>query len=204
MMDTIVLAKYVLSINPDLKVGNYDNNLKLNKLLYFSSLMYFSVFKENLINNSFERWDNGPVIRDVYIEFRYHDLISNSERETNVVSDKEKTIIQIVNFIYGNKTSNELSEETHLHNIWRAASRNERLDFQKLNSSIIAYMKNLYSVYQTVDLENLHKEVINRNTYLYYDDMDLTSEDYLNVIQQVAPTEFPIFLEILDGELVFS
>ena len=65
-------------------------------------------------------------------------------------------------------------------------------------------MKNLYSVYQTVDLENLHKEVINRNTYLYYDDMDLTSEDYLNVIQQVAPTEFPIFLEILDGELVFS
>ena len=97
MIDTMVLAKYVLSINPDLKVGNYDNNLKLNKLLYFSSLMYFSVFKENLINNSFERWDNGPVIRDVYIEFRYNDLISNSECETNVVSDKEKIIIQIVN-----------------------------------------------------------------------------------------------------------
>lgn len=204
MIDTMVLAKYVLSINPDLKVGNYDNNLKLNKLLYFSSLMYFSVFKENLINNSFERWDNGPVIRNVYIEFRYNDLISNSECETNVVSDKEKTIIQIVNFIYGNKTSNELSEETHLHNIWRDASRNEHLDFQKLNSSIIDYMKNLYSVYQTVDFENLHKEVINGNTYLYYDDIDLTSEDYLNVLQQVGPTEFPIFLEILDGELVFS
>lgn len=111
MIDTMVLAKYVLSINPDLRVGNYDNNLKLNKLLYFSSLMYFSVFKENLINNSFERWDNGPVIRDVYKEFRYNDLISNSECETNIVSDKEKTIIQIVNFIYGNKTSNELSEK---------------------------------------------------------------------------------------------
>ena len=65
-------------------------------------------------------------------------------------------------------------------------------------------MKNLYSVYQTVDFENLHKEVINGNTYLYYDDIDLTSEDYLNVLQQVGPTEFPIFLEILDGELVFS
>ena len=204
MIDTMDLAKYFLSINPNLRVGNYDNNLKLNKLLYFSSLMYFSVFKENLINNYFERWNNGQVIRDVYREFRYNDLISNSECKSDAVSSKEKTIIQIVNFIYGNKTSNELSEETHLHNIWIDASQNEYLDFQKMDSSIISYMKNLYSIYQTVDFENLHKEVINGNTYLYYDDIDLSLENYLNVLQDVGSTEFPIFVELLNGELVFS
>lgn len=204
MIDTMNLAKYFLSINPNLKIGNYDNNLRLNKLLYFSSLMYFSVYKENLINGFFERWDNGPVNRDVYKEFRYNDLISNTECTIDSFSSEEKKIIQIVNFIYGSKTSNELSEETHQHNIWIEASQNEQLDFKKMASPIINYMKKLYSIYRMVDFENLHKEVINGNTYLYYDDIDLSSEKYLNILQNVGPTEVPIFIELLDGELVFS
>lgn len=204
MVDTMDLAKYFLSINPALKVGNYDNNVKLNKLLYFSSLMYFSVFNENLINSNFERWDNGPVLRDVYKEFRYKDLISNSECTPDVVSPKEKKIIQIINFIYGDKTSKELSEETHQHNIWKDASKNENLDFQKIDSSIVNYMESLYSIYQNFEFENLHKEIINGNTYLYFDDIDLSSENYLSTLQNIGPTEFPIFLELLDGELVFS
>lgn len=204
MIDTMNLARYFLSINPNLKIGNYDNNLRLNKLLYFSSLMYFSVYKENLINGFFERWDNGPVNRDVYKEFRYNDLISNTECTIDSFSSEEKKIIQIVNFIYGSKTSNELSEETHQHNIWIEASQNEQLDFKKMASPIINYMKKLYSIYRMVDFENLHKEVINGNTYLYYDDIDLSSEKYLNILQNVGPTEVPIFIELLDGELVFS
>ena len=204
MIDTMNLARYFLSINPNLKIGNYDNNLRLNKLLYFSSLMYFSVYKENLINGFFERWDNGPVNRDVYKEFRYNDLIYNTECTIDSFSSEEKKIIQIVNFIYGSKTSNELSEETHQHNIWIEASQNEQLDFKKMASPIINYMKKLYSIYRMVDFENLHKEVINGNTYLYYDDIDLSSEKYLNILQNVGPTEVPIFIELLDGELVFS
>ncbi|MCB6480056.1 DUF4065 domain-containing protein [Streptococcus parasanguinis] len=204
MIDTMNLARYFLSINPNLKIGNYDNNLRLNKLLYFSSLMYFSVYKENLINGFFERWDNGPVNRDVYKEFRYNDLISNTECTIDSFSSEEKKIIQIVNFIYGSKTSNELSEETHQHNIWIEASQNEQLDFKKMASPIINYMKKLYSIYRMVDFENLHKEVINGNTYLYYDNIDLSSEKYLNILQNVGPTEVPIFIELLDGELVFS
>ena len=204
MIDTMDLAKYFLSINPGLKIGNYDNNLKLNKLLYFTSLMYFSVYKENLINTCFERWDNGPVLRDVYKEFRYNHLISHCNCTLDVVSPKEKEIIQIVNFIYGNKTSKELSEETHHHNIWIESYQNEHLDFQRMDSSIINHMQHLYSIYKNVDLENLHKEVINGNTYLYYDDIDLLVEPYLNVIQSVGPSEFPIFVELFDDELVFS
>lgn len=204
MIDTMDLAKYFLSINPTLKVGNYDNNVKLNKLLYFSSLMYFSVFNKNLINSNFERWDNGPVLRDVYKEFRYKDLVSNSECTLDVGSPEEKKIIQIINFIYGDKTSKELSEETHKHNIWIDASQNEYLDFQRIDLSIVNYMQSLYSIYQNFEFEKLHKEIINGNTYFYFDDIDLSSENYLSVLQNVGPTEFPIFVELLDGELVFS
>ncbi|HFU4006949.1 TPA: type II toxin-antitoxin system antitoxin SocA domain-containing protein, partial [Streptococcus suis] len=66
MVNTLNLAKCFLSINPSLRVGNFDNNLKVNKLLYFASLMYFSLFNDDLIDDYFERWDNGPVVREVY------------------------------------------------------------------------------------------------------------------------------------------
>ena len=141
MIDTMNLAKYFLSINPSLTVGNFDNNLKLNKLLYFSNLMYYSVFDNNLIDQDFERWDNGPVVREVYKAFRYNGLNSNTNCDPEEFSSDVKTIIQIVNFIYGNKTSIELSNETHTHNIWINAPKNAHLEFQKMDLSVIKYMK---------------------------------------------------------------
>ncbi|HHJ7489785.1 TPA: Panacea domain-containing protein, partial [Streptococcus pyogenes] len=130
MINTMNLAKCFLSLNPSLKVGNYDNNLKVNKLLYFSSLMYYSIFHENLLDENFERWDNGPVVREVYKGFRYNDLTSSTDFTDEEFNTETKSIIQIVNFIYGNKTSLELSNETHTHNIWIQASQNEILDFK--------------------------------------------------------------------------
>lgn len=205
MIDTMNLAKYFLSINPSLTVGNFDNNLKLNKLLYFSNLMYYSVFDNNLIDEDFERWDNGPVVREVYKAFRYNGLNSNTNCDSEEFSSDVKTIIQIVNFIYGNKTPIELSNETHTHNIWINAPKNAHLEFQKMDLSVIKYMKNLYSIYKEIDFENFHKDIINGNTYFYYDDeIDLSSEESLNEIQNIPPTEFPIFVELMNGELVFS
>ncbi|VGV87359.1 Uncharacterized phage-associated protein [Streptococcus pyogenes] len=104
MINTMNLAKCFLSLNPSLKVGNYDNNLKVNKLLYFSSLMYYSIFHENLLDENFERWDNGPVVREVYKGFRYNDLTSSTDFTDEEFNTETKSIIQIVNFIYGNKT----------------------------------------------------------------------------------------------------
>lgn len=205
MVNTLNLAKYFLSINPSLRVGNFDNNLKVNKLLYFASLMYYSIFQDVLIDEFFERWDNGPVVREIYKEFRYNDLISNVDCDFDEFSPDVKKIIQITNFIYGNKTSNELSAETHTHNIWIDSSKNDYLEFRKIDLSVLGYMNTLYSIYKDVDFENLNKDIINGNIYFYYDnDIDLSSEESLNEIQNISPTDFPIFVELLDGELVFS
>lgn len=199
------LAKCFLSLNPSLKVGNYDNNLKVNKLLYFSSLMYYSIFHENLLDENFERWDNGPVVREVYKGFRYNDLTSSTDFTDEEFNTETKSIIQIVNFIYGNKTSLELSNETHTHNIWIQASQNEILDFKKLDPTIIKYMETLYTIYKDIEFDNLYQEVICGNHYYYFDkDIDLSSNASLAELQSIGQSEFPIFVELIDGELVFS
>ncbi|GAB6707554.1 Panacea domain-containing protein [Streptococcus uberis] len=205
MINTINLAKCFLSLNPSLKVGNYDNNLKINKLLYFSSLMYYSIFHDNLLDENFERWNNGPVVREVYKGFRYNGLMSNTDYTDEEFNTETKSIIQIVNFIYGNKTSLELSNETHTHNIWIQASQNEILDFKKLDPTIIKYMETLYTIYKDIDFDNLYQEVIYGNHYYYFDkDIDLSSNESLMELQNIGQSEFPIFVELIDGELVFS
>lgn len=42
-------------------------------------------------------------------------------------------IIHVINFVYGNRTSHDLSAETHGHNIWMNASKNEYLNLKKTN-----------------------------------------------------------------------
>lgn len=44
--------------------------LKLQKILYFVASVYGSTTKENLLDERFEAWKFGPVIRSVYYEFR--------------------------------------------------------------------------------------------------------------------------------------
>ncbi|HFI0114760.1 TPA: Panacea domain-containing protein [Streptococcus suis] len=205
MVNTLNLAKCFLSINPSLRVGNFDNNLKVNKLLYFASLMYFSLFNDDLIDDYFERWANGPVVREVYKEFRYNDLCYRTDCNFDEFSPDIKKIIQVTNFVYGNKTSNDLIAETHKHNIWLNASKNEHLDLKKIDPSVIGYLTNIYSIYKDIDFENLHKEVIHGNVYFYYDSgIDLTSEESLNEIKMISQNEYPIFVELIDGEMVFS
>ena len=78
-MKAVDLAKWFIYKNPNLSRGYIDENTKLNKLVYFSNLMYYSLKNENLIEDNFEHWDHGPVVREIYKSYRYGDLSSYSK-----------------------------------------------------------------------------------------------------------------------------
>ena len=46
------------------------SNLQLQKILYFLQVIHASETGELLFADQFEAWPYGPVIRDVYVEFR--------------------------------------------------------------------------------------------------------------------------------------
>lgn len=48
-------------------------NLKLNKLLYFAQVISLQKTGKPLFPEDIEAWDYGPVVRDVYFEFKDND-----------------------------------------------------------------------------------------------------------------------------------
>ena len=79
MVNALELAKYIL------KESSKDlSNLELQKTLYFTELDYIKEFGKSLISNDFEAWQYGPVVRDVYCEYRNYgaNSIDKPEKET--------------------------------------------------------------------------------------------------------------------------
>lgn len=198
------LAKWFLSKNPQLRAGYIDENIKLNKLLYFSYLMYYAVTGRNLTDDKFEKWDNGPVSREIYKEYRYHNLSGFSDAKVDIEDKDVLEFLEIVNFVYSNKTARELSEETHEHSIWIDAEKNEDIDFRKIAEKEKCLMKNLYATYAGIDFDGIAMEKISGNIY-YYDKSNLDmSDEVVSTLEKMEPQSEPMFVEDINGELVFS
>lgn len=199
------IAVWFLNKNPNLYNGYNDENTKLNKLVFFSNMMYYSVYGENLIDESFKKWDNGPVCTEVYRAYRYEGLAYNTEIKSNIVDKATIEVLNIINFIYSYMTGYELSQESHEISIWKEASRNGYIDFKSLKNEDIKKMKILYELNKDVDFDNIGMEKINDNIY-YYDKSNMEIDD--SIVEKLSSiSKMPdrvVFLEMIDGELVFS
>lgn len=198
------LAKWFLSKNPQLRGGYIDQNTKLNKLLYFSYLMHYAVTGRNLTDDKFEKWDNGPVSREIYEEYRYDNLSGFSETKVDIEDKDVLKFLEIVNFVYSNRTAGELSKETHEHSIWIDAEKNEDIDFRKIAEKEKCLMKSLYATYADMDFDSIVMEKISGNIY-YYDKYNLDmSDEVVSILEKMEPQSEPMFVENINGELVFS
>lgn len=198
------LAKWFLNKNPQLCGCYIDENTKLNKLLYFSYLMHYAVTGKNLTDDKFEKWDNGPVSRKIYKEYRYNNFGISSDKRVDIEDKNILKFLEIINFIYSNKTARELSEETHNHSIWLEAKKNEEIDFSKIADKEKYLMNNLYKTYMDIDFENMGMEKISGNIY-YYDKTNFDmSDEVVSMLEKIELQSEPIFVENIEGELVFS
>lgn len=199
------VAVWFLNKNPNLYYGHNDENTKLNKLVFFSNMMYYSVYGENLIDEPFKKWDNGPVCTAVYSAYRYNDLDKNTQIRSNINEKKVVEVLNIINHVYSYMTGYELSEESHKISIWNDAARNEYIDFKRLKNEEIKKMNNLYDLNKDVDFDNIGIEKINDNTY-YYDKRNMEMDD--KVVERLSSVprmeDRVVFLQMIDGELVFS
>lgn len=203
------LAKWFIYNNPSLSSGYFDENAKLNKLLYFSALMYYCVKNEQLIDEPFVAFPKGPVIQSVYRDYRYNGLDKMPSNDNIINADEtQKQIVQIVNFIYSEKTASDLINETHEHNLWKDVSdyipNNPIIDFSCIDESLSRYYVNLYDMYKNTDFSDLRKEKINGNVF-YYSKKNLSmTDDVVSELSDMPKLDEAKFVEIIDGELVFS
>lgn len=69
VLKALDVAKYVLSLT-DEKSGNTISNLGLQKLLYYVQGYYIACFNKPLFEENILAWDHGPVVKEVYEEYK--------------------------------------------------------------------------------------------------------------------------------------
>lgn len=204
-MKASLLAKWFMKTNPSLKNGYIDENTKLNKLLFFSSSMYYATQNDNLTDEKFEKWDNGPVIRKIYTDYRYNNLSSFPDSEVVIKDDDILRILNIINIEYGDMDAKTLSQISHQSLIWQKSQKNEDLDFSNMSEDERNFMTNVYQAYKGFDFENLRMEKINGNRYFYLqNNIKAFDEDLIKQLEAVPTGAEPSFIELIDGEYVFS
>lgn len=109
------VAAYILQ-----KLGSMTT-MKLQKLLYYCQAWSLVWDEEPLFHEGIEAWANGPVVREVFEEHRNMFTIDRASGDPTKLSEKQKETIDSVLSFYGEKSSQWLSDLTHLEDPWKNA-----------------------------------------------------------------------------------
>lgn len=131
MLKAADIAKYFLSkdknrvlFNNNIVENNnrksYEGNIRLNKYLFLSQVVYMAKYGKKLFNDDFVAYDNGPVIKEIINEYS---LISSRNEQVDLPS-KIKTFLDKIYIALENATYDELIEITHEDPEWIKLSGN--------------------------------------------------------------------------------
>jgi len=99
-------------------------------------------------------------------------------------------------------------DESHEHSLWQSVKHripnNPQISFEHIEEELVEYNKALYETYSSLDFANLKKEKINSNIYYYFEDSFNMTEEIVEKLAGLEKVAEPMFLEMIDGELVVS
>ncbi len=149
MVNAEMVAKYFLSKDPDRILFNdnvivknnrkfYEGNVRLNKYLFLSQVVYLARYEQKLISDNFVVYENGPVIKEIISE--YPRMFSKNEK-VNISSDIKMFLDKIYDALK-NASYEELIEITHEDPEWIRLSKNTYdAPIMNLEQNIAEYKK---------------------------------------------------------------
>lgn len=119
------------------------DHIKLQKLLYFFAVEHYKINQELPYNQPIEKWKLGPVIREVYNEYKFKGsstinsptvqftFIEGSFKSSVIkpeeLSEEDDILLEEIIDQYGSLNSFRLVDITHEEDVWiEAKSRIER------------------------------------------------------------------------------
>lgn len=118
-MDKITsVADYIIKRYREL-TGEFLDEMKLHKLLYFTQREAFAILGEPAFDGEFEGWKYGPVSREVRNNFMNGEIVV----PTQPISDSVQYIASNVIMEYGSLASWKLSELSHREISWNNARK---------------------------------------------------------------------------------
>ena len=109
MQEALNIAKYILKHS-----SKGLSNLELQKILYFAELNYIREYEDFLIEDDFEAWQYGPVLRKVYNEYKNYGADSiDRPQEQITLDEKIKKVLDKTMKEYADKSYWDLVDESH-------------------------------------------------------------------------------------------
>lgn len=119
-MKALYIAKYFLFLARKENAGEVISNLKMQKLLWYAQGHHLSKYNKALFSDRIEAWWQGPVVKNVYIEFRKYENNSISFDELNDFDTdliaKDKEVLDTAKYVYArymSYTALQLRNKTH-------------------------------------------------------------------------------------------
>lgn len=119
-IEPIIIAKWFINQNLDNPSNSRDGNMKLQKLLFFSQLIYMCQNKgKTMYDDEFNAFEHGMVLEDVRLEYQnnFNTLYNESQNEITIPEDILEAL-KLTKIIFGNCTANELSDMSHQFKAW--------------------------------------------------------------------------------------
>lgn len=123
MFDTISpfdVADWFIQNNLDTPTNTWKGNMKLQKLLFFSQLIYMC--KNNgktMYQEKFSAFDNGMVLEPVRQEYlKHYSKMKEASKSQIILPENVKEALKITVDIFGNCSADELSELSHQFKAW--------------------------------------------------------------------------------------
>lgn len=116
------VARYIIS--HESKCGRAVTNLRLQKLLYFIQLSFFAICGRPCFEDDMEAWDYGPVVSEVYHQYKVFGstMISISEEiEADKFSKGDRALMDAMLDACADHTTRQLVNRSHHQSPWKNA-----------------------------------------------------------------------------------
>jgi len=112
--------------------GDLVTNLKLQKLLYYAQAWYLVNYNAPLFKEAIRPWHLGPVIKEVYDEFKNFGSMSISYtptgKESNLFSERQIHYLDEFYDVFFKFTAHELVNMSHNEPPWKDAFEKKRAE----------------------------------------------------------------------------
>ena len=100
--------------------GEGLSNLKLQKLCYYAQGFYLALFGKSLFDEEIEAWVHGPVVPELYHQFKVHGKapIPLGEYPDSLTAQQEGLIEEVYD-VFGQYTAWKLRNLTHEEPTWQ-------------------------------------------------------------------------------------
>lgn len=139
------VARYIIN-----KTGSITA-MKLQKLVYYCQAWSLVWDEKPLFKEDIQAWANGPVVRELF-EAHRGEFMVDKEPNGNIehLNENHQDTIDNVLAYYGDKSSQWLSDLTHMEDPWKNARK--EISDEECGTTIITHSE-LFNYYSTLPAE---------------------------------------------------